>query len=189
MKDRVILRPNAVLFDEVIGNVQVSLVKSLQWLNYAFGGACKLVERTEKGKFITPSVYYKDKDYLRLEPNDKYGNTCFFYIHDSQDYEGNGDFGFGDLKGEVSIIFWFDTRTIPGAEGYNVEFVKQRILRALTHELEIPYGGLGVKRIFNDAKNVYDGFSIDKTDNQFYVYPYACLRFVCDMVAPEACYP
>lgn len=189
MNDRAIIRPNATLFDKTIGDVQVSLTKSLKWLNFAFGNVVKLVERNERGKFVTPSVYFKGNDYLRLEPDDKRGNVCFFYMHDSQDYEGGDSLsGFGDLRGTVSIIFWFDTRKIPGAEYYNVEFVKSEILRALTHELYLPSGDIQVRKIFHDANNVYKEFSIQKTDNQYYVYPYACLRFECDIHCEEGCY-
>ena len=45
MNDRAIIRPNAALFDKTIADVQVSLTKSLKWLNFAFGNVVKLVER------------------------------------------------------------------------------------------------------------------------------------------------
>ena len=41
---KVIIKENPVLLDKVIQDIQETLAEKLEWLNYAFGRAYKLVE-------------------------------------------------------------------------------------------------------------------------------------------------
>ena len=54
MNDRAIIRPNATLFDKTIADVQVSLTKSLKWLNFAFGNVVKFGREKREGEICYP---------------------------------------------------------------------------------------------------------------------------------------
>ena len=83
---KVVIKENPVLLDKVIQDIQETLAKKLEWLNYAFGRAYKLVEHRDDGsKFIYPAAYIGNSEYASLLPNDNFGNFCWFDLYDPQE--------------------------------------------------------------------------------------------------------
>ena len=65
---KVITKDNPVLLDKVIQSIQETLADKLEWLQYAFGRAYKLVRHEEDGnKFIYPAAYIGNSEYASLQ--------------------------------------------------------------------------------------------------------------------------
>ena len=106
------MKDNPVLLDKIIQDIQLALKDKLEWLDYAFGRAYKLVEHQDDGgKFIYPAAYIGKSEYVSLLPNDNYGNFCWFDIYDAQNItqvvQSTPQFTFSG-----AIVFWFNLDTI-----------------------------------------------------------------------------
>jgi len=177
---------NAVLFDKLIAEVQKGLVDNIDWLHHAFGRAQRIVSKTN-AKVYLPCVYAGKKEYLCVAPDDKLKNFCFFVIHDPIEYGWNSG-QYGSMTAKYSLIFWFDLRTIyPDGSNRNTEALKQDILRALNGKILMRSGSLNVTKIYEQAENIYKGYSLEETDSQFLMHPYAGFRFEGEMFVNETC--
>lgn len=200
---KVILKDNPVLLDKVIQDIQLTLTDKLKWLNYAFGRAYKLVEHENDGsKFIYPAAYIGNSEYVSLLPSDQYGNFCWFDIYDPQEItpvvQSLPQFTF---KG--AIVFWFNLNTIfPDADAMYTEEVKNDIVTVITGPgLIRNQGTLTISKIYERFENIYQGYSLEKVynnfvykgqgiqniDKQFFMHPYAGIRFEFTMITRELC--
>lgn len=187
--------PNAVMIDRVIGEVQTGLAANLEWLNAAFGRAQRLVKEMNGKRIITPNVYcgglqgHGENDYLEVSPDSKIGNFSFFLIDDPQRIDWNPGQQ-TEIKAPFALIFWFDLRTIFGdATNRNTEYVKAQILRVLNGRAgwRLRDGRITINRCYEQAANIYRGFSLDEIDNQFLMHPYAGFRFEGELTFDEIC--
>lgn len=170
--------PNAELLDEIIGKLQIGLVKKISWLDHAFGRAERLVRTNPNGrKFYTPNVYAGGNEYKELSPDSTVGNFCFFWVDDPQGVTWNLNQSVGISTG-FSIIFWFDYRRIFGNnEVRNKEALKREILNVLNNGILLKSGRVEITKIWELAENIYNGFSLDEIDNQFLMHPFGGFRF------------
>lgn len=188
--------PNAVMLDRVLGEIQRGLIGGLDWLDAAFGRAQKLVKTIDGKRYVTPNVYCgglegKGKnDYLEVSPDSHIGNFSFFVIHDPQiidTYVGQP----AEIKAPFSLIVWFDLRTIFGsATNRNTELVKAQILKILNGRTgwHLQGGRIVINKTYEQAQNIYSGFTLDENDNQFLMHPYGGLRFDGVIEYTEYCY-
>ena len=177
---------NPELLDKVLGEVQKGLTNNLPWLNYAFGRAQRLVKEIRKRKHYIPGVYSGKNDYLEVSPDADIGNFSFFKIEDPQLMDWDPKIR-GRIKADFSLIFWFDLRKIEGTQGRNTEMVKAQILKALNGGFPIRNGRISISRIYEEAENIYKGYSIQEVDNQFLMHPYAGFRFKGTLTINESC--
>jgi hypothetical protein len=179
---------NPQLLDLVFGEIQNGLVSSLGWMDKAFGRAQKLVKVIEKKKYYTPNVYSgKGNDYMPVSPDSKIGNFSFFWVDDPQTVDWQPR-QYGDLKTSFALIFWFDLRKVyPGTNERNTEVLKAQILRALNGGFPIKSGRIKVTRIYEQAEQIYRGFTLDELDNQFLMHPFAGFRFEGELTVMEPC--
>ena len=184
---KVIKKENPVLLDKVIQDIQETLAEKLKWLNYAFGRAYKLVEHGDDGsKFIYPAAYIGNSEYVSLLPNDNFGNFCWFDLYDPQEIttivQSLPQFTFSG-----AIVFWFDLNSIfADADAMYTEEVKDEIVRVLTGPgLIQTEGRLTLTKIYERFENIYKG--IQAIDKQFFMHPYAGLRFEFNMTTRELC--
>lgn len=187
---------NPVMIDRVIGEIQTALVSNLDWLDAAFGRAQRLVKILPTGKRITtPNVYCGGlsgkgvNDYIEVSPDSQIGNFSFCLVDDPQNLEWEQG---GQMTERVpfSIVFWFDLRTIfPYCNDRNTEYVKAQILQLLNGRTgwRLNDGRLRFNRIYEQAPNIYRGFSLDEIDNQFLMHPYAGLRFDGELSVDMPC--
>lgn len=188
--------PGAVMIDRVIGEIQKGLADGLSWLDAAFGRAQKLVKTIDGKKYITPNVYCgglhgKGKnDYLEVSPDSHIGNFSFFVINDPQTistFVGQP----AEIKAPFSLIFWFDLRTIFGNDtNRNTEMVKAQILKILNGRTSwhLQGGRIVINKSYEQAQNIYSGFTLDENDNQFLMHPYGGVRFDGVLEFMEYCY-
>lgn len=172
--DRIPIVSNPELTDRVIGDIQRELAGKLGWLNYAFGRAQRLVKMYGGKRVYSPNVYAGGNEYFPVSPDSKIGNFSFIQIDDPQTI-GQSDVR-ADIKAGFSIIFWCDMRTIPGAENRNTEAVKAEILAAL-NGVFLKAGRMSISRIYEQAENIYKGYTLDEVDNQFLMHPFCGFRF------------
>ena len=206
MKERnvkVIIKENPVLLDKVIQDIQETLAKKLEWLNYAFGRAYKLVKHDSDGsKFIYPAAYIGNSEYVSLLPNDNFGNFCWFDLYDPQEItavvQSLPQFAFSG-----AIVFWLDLNSIfPDSNAMYTEEIKDEIVRVLTGPgLIQTEGRLTVTKVYERFENIYKGYSLERIynnyaykgeeiqsiDKQFFMHPYAGLRFEFNMTTRELC--
>lgn len=178
---------NPKLLDRTIGDMQDGFVENLPWLNKAFGKAQRLVKIINEKKYFSPNVYVEGK-YIGVSPDSKIGNFCFFYVDDPQQIDVENYGTSGTIEANVSIIFWFDLRTIfNDANNRNTEEVKEQILKLLNGGMQINSGRFTVNTIYENAENIYKGFTLDEVDNQFLMHPYAGFKFQGKMKVFENC--
>lgn len=185
--ERIPVIANPQLIDKIIAEVQKGLTDNLSWLNHAFGRAQRLVKDIRGKKYFTPNVYAGGKDYIDVSPDAQIGNFSFFTIDDPQTVDWQPRIP-GDITVYYSLIFWFNVDRIAGAENRNTEFVKAEILKALNGKIFLKSGRLNVTKIYEQAENIYRGFSLNEIDNQFLMQPYAGFRFYGEMTINENCY-
>lgn len=200
---KIIKKENPVLLDKVIQDIQDTLTEKLEWLDYAFGRAYKLVEhRPDGNKFIYPAAYIGNSEYASLVPNDNFGNFCWFDIYDPQEItpivQAIPQFTFSG-----AIIFWVNLNSIfPDSNAMYSEEIKDEITQILTGPgLVKNQGKLTLTKVFERFENIYRGYSLEKIynnyvykgegiaaiDKQFFMHPYTGFRFEFTMITRELC--
>lgn len=178
--------PNPQLIDRVIADIQTGLATNLGWLDYSFGRAQKLIKDINGKKYSTPNVYAGGNEYLEVSPDANIGNFSFFQIDDPQFMDWQPKIR-GKLTVNYSLIFWFDTRKISGAENRNTEYVKAEVLKVLNGGFWLKSGRINVTKIYEQAENIYKGYSLEEVDNQFLMHPFAGFRLTGEMTINESC--
>lgn len=184
--DKIPIITNPQLTDIVIAEVQKGLVANLDWLDHAFGRSQKLVKQIDTTKYYTPNVYSGGKDYIDVSPSNDLGNYSFFVIDDPQYIDWQPRIP-GDITVSYSLIVWCNIDKIQGAQNRNTEFVKSEILKALNKTF-LKSGRLTVSKIYEQAENVYKGFTLDEISNQYMMHPYYAFRLVGEITVNESCY-
>ena len=187
--------PNSVMVDRVIGEIQTGLAANLPWLDAAFGRAQRLVKNINGKRWITPNVYCGGldgkgpNDYLEVSPDSQIGNFSFFVMDDPETlawYHGQQ----AEIKAPFALIFWFDLRRVYDSDtNRNTEYLKAQILRILNGRggWHLGNGRITINKCYEQAQNIYRGFSIDEMDNQFLMHPYAGFRFEGILEFDEIC--
>lgn len=180
--ERLNLKQNPEMFDvlgaEILGHLSTELV----WMDHFFG--CVQRVKTGKGKdrnYRIPAFYSTGLDYLDLTPDETLGNFCFITRHDPLGVSISRDGG--EMSGDFSLIFWFSIDKMPEAAQRNTEWVKLSILTALK-SLTLTAGRISLSEVFEDADNVFSGFSLDETENRYLMHPFCGMRFRCSFRMP-----
>lgn len=173
------------LLDKVFQEVQKGLKQSLPWLDKAFGRAQRIIKQINGKNYYIPAVYLKNNDYIEVLPDSGIGNFSFFTVGDPQEIEREPK-SRGVLKARFALIFWLDLRRISGAENRNTEFVKSEILKALS-DMHLKCGRIEAEQIYEQAENIYNGFTIKEVDNQFLMHPFAGFKITGTINVNESC--
>ena len=185
--------------------MQKTLATKLSWLDKAFGRAYKLVEhQPNSGKWVYPAAYTGQGEYVSLNPNDQFGNFCWFDIYDPQEIKQITQ-GLPQYIFRGAIIFWYNMETIyPDASYLHTEEIKNEVISLLTTPGIIKVQGkLVVKEAYERFENIYRGYTIQKIynefvyggqdlaakDKQFVMYPFGGLRIEFEMTTRELCQP
>ena len=192
-----------VLLDKILQDIQNMLMDKLEWLNYAFGRAYRLVEhRNDGNKFIYPAAYNGNGEYISLLPNDNFGNFSWFDIYDPQKItqvvQSAPQYTFSG-----AIIFWYNINSIyDDTTVLYTEEIKDNIIRVLTTPgIITTIGKLKIDNIYERFENIYKDYSIEKIynnyvykgegiqdiDKQFFMYPYAGIRIEFTLTTRELC--
>ena len=176
------------LIDKILGEIQRGLADNIEWLDNVFGKAYRLVSRDNMRRYYTPVVYTHGNEYLKMLPDSGLGNFVFFRVDDPQTMNWI-PYQQGSLKFTAALIVWFDLRRVfYGEDGRNIEAIKAEFLKVLNGCFTIRSGNLQVYRIYEQAENIYKGYTIEEVDNQFLIHPYGGLRIDLDINVNEDCY-
>lgn len=170
---------NPKLIDLALLDIQTNLLQ-LSWLKNAYGRAKKMVS----GKTIYPAVYKSKGEYQSLFPDHNDEAYSFFMIEDPQDYDWKPNIK-GSLSVRLSLIFWFDISKIESLDERNTEYLKDEILNHLNKGYK--HGSLEITRIYEDADNIFKGFSLKEVNTQYMMYPYAGFRFEGTLKVKQTC--
>lgn len=174
------------LFDRVIQNLQDAL-GGLSWLTHVFGRSERLVKMADGRKIFFPAVYYGNNEYIQLLPdNTELGNFVFFILDEPQVVT----VPFATLnrvKAPFALVAWVDMRTVDVAtDARNTEYVKEQLLKTVRRAW-VKSGSVSVERIYQQAENVFQGYSLDEVDNQYLMAPFAGFRLTGEFVIDEEC--
>jgi len=176
------------LFDEVVQQYQQELKNRLPWLNYSYGIAVTITTTgANSEEYKIPAVYDRGKEYKNICPSDIDGNYCFFYVDDPQRIDELSPYDAGKVTSDISIVFWYDTRTIGMADERNRNYVKAEILKALK-QIKPKRGSITFNTMYDEPSNVFERYDLSETDNQYLIQPFAGVRIVGEITAYEPCY-
>lgn len=184
------------MLDKVIGEIQTGLIAGVSWLEVAFGRAQRLTKVTASGRrIITPNVYAGgwngkgDFDYLEVSPDSEIASAFSFFVTEDPQTVLPG-VGLKEFRTPFGLIVWFDCRRVfSKASVRNTEKLKADVLKVLTGRsgFHLSAGHLEVTRIFEQATNIYRGFSLDEVDNQFLMHPFGGFRIEGILTFLEVC--
>ena len=175
------------LFDRIIQSLQDGLGE-LSWMNHIFGRCERLVKEMPDGRRLyTPNVYMGREEYELLTPdNRRLGNYSFFVMEEPQTVTSPQGV-FNRLRSPFSLIVWVDMREVERTtDTRDTERVKEDIIKAVRRAW-LRHGAVTLDRVYERAENVFHGFSLDETDNQFLMAPFYGLRLTGEMLIDEDC--
>lgn len=182
-------RENPALSERLFADIQQALAKEIGWLDNIYGKA-ERVQREIKGKRYYEPTWYKGRnDYETLIPSKSHlGNYCFFVLSEPQNTAFD-TWGTTKVTMPFSLIVWCDVRTTDpnNWDTRNTEYIKEQLLTALNGMHHFSTGHFTITRIYERAENVFAGFTLDETDNQFMMSPYAAFRFDGEIIVHTLC--
>lgn len=167
---------NPKLIDAVIGGIQPQLLARLSWLDYSFGRAQKIVKEVKGKRLLIPSVYAGKNNYFETTPDQNIGNFCFWWIEDPQEvYQQPWPV---QLKVKFSLIFWFNLAKVYNENSNrDTESLKLQVIESLLQHVRVRDGSITLNRVYEQAENIYRGFTLDEANNQFLIHPFSGFRF------------
>lgn len=185
--DRVYLKPGSPkLFDRAIQDIQNGLA-GLGWMDHIFGRCERLVKVIDGTKYYTPNVYFGKDDYILLTPDNKdLGNYCFF-VMDEPETIGAGMGIQLRMKAPFSLVVWVKVSECSTDDDRNIYEIENEVLDVLTRPGILKSGHVDIARIWHNAENVFQGFTLDEVDNQFLMSPFAGFRFQGELTITNDC--
>ena len=184
---RTIVEPtktNPVLADVAIEAAKTAL-KTLSWVDQAFGRAWPIAMDRGNTKLTEPCIYTKGNSYETVVPSADLGNYTFFVLMDSARYEEELDV----YRQPYALIVWYDMRrcfTENGANRRDTENLKDDIIEVLS-SASTKTSRITVNRIMEMPKSVYKEFTFDTQQNQALVQPYGAIRFEGEIIMMKLC--
>lgn len=180
-------RPLIPIFtDKLICELQDYLIENLNWLDHAFGRCQRLITLKDGRSYYYPGIHIESGKYINVFPTSEFGNFSFFHIADPQRVEFNSH-SFNRVWANYALIFWFNLDSIFTTTERNTEVMKAQIIQILTRNIYLKSGSITVNNIYEQAENIYKGFSIKEIESQFLMQPYAGFRFEGEIYFNESC--
>lgn len=176
------VKSNPRLADKVIEALKSGLLDRLSWLDQAFGRVWKITNIIDGRRYVDPCIYTTGNKYESLVPSADLGNYCFFTLNDPTEV---GEYGV--VTQSLSMILWVDlNRCYTEGNRRDTENIKEEVLAAID-DIGISGGSVSVAMVYEEPQNVFRGFTLDETQNQFMTHPYAGFRFDMTMTAQMTC--
>lgn len=186
----------AISLDYLLQEAQLGLIEGLPWLDASFGRSQRIVRMQGGRRIVTPNVFcggwkgHGENDYLEVSPDSKIGNFSFFEIEDPQTIETGATWA-RSIKVPISLIVWFDLRRVYETASYrNIEYLKEQVLHILNggSGWHLSHGRITIAKTYERAENIYRGYTLSETDNQFLIHPFGGLRFEGWIDYTELCF-
>ena len=177
------------LFDEAVGYIQAAINADNSlgaYFDNIFGIAERTVKIIDGRKYFTPCWYTGKGEYLGLLPDDKLGNYAFFTLDEPQEIEHEQGLQNRYTCG-FNIIVWgrFDSTTDVDGDR-NREAFKSELLRVIEGTW-MKRGYFLLDRIYERAENVFQGYTTDEVDNQYFMQPYFGYRIHGELTITDEC--
>jgi hypothetical protein len=172
----------------VASKMQDELLRLLPWLTHAFGISQRMTGQRDGGAaFRYPAAYIGAGEYTNTLPTDALGNYSFIVIDDPQKVAFQR-FRNATIRCTFSLVVWYDLRRIfHSTEQRNTEEVKRQLLHALS-VMELPEATrLGVASVYEQAENVWRGYTLSEQEAQYMTHPYGALRLEGELTYVEGC--
>lgn len=151
--------------DNKIDEVKIGLAL-LPYFSQCFGRAFKFREKTsDKKTKISPAVILQGNDLNIIRPNDKQSGVAFFYVKSPANYQNYTPASNNEMKFTVDLVMWFNSTMIAGWEG--LESALQEIKALISS-----YPAFSMVQITYEAEQIYDGFTLEEVEKQYFCHPY-----------------
>lgn len=187
---------NPVGIDRPIQELQ-NTIAALGWIEKSFARAYtsyrhdiptnKLIIYPEVWQGRTGSGNH-DADMLNVMPNDNLKSQSFIKVDDPTSTVERVSNGKSRMGVTIQIIIWFDIRQIDKTVPYRfTEVLKAQAQAAIANCQLTKESSVSILRIYEEADNVFRGYTIDKVKNQELVHPFGGFRFECSLLYVEDC--
>lgn len=182
------------MLDRVIGELQQGLVNAFPWLDAAFGRAQRITRIINGKRVIAPACYcggwrnHGENDYIEVGPDSKIGNFVYFEVDDPETIDA-GIWG-RTITSPFALVFWGDMRILSGElTARNIEMLKADFLYFLAGRMgwHLKQGRITTGRVYEQAQNIYKGYSLDEVDAQYLMHPYCGFRIEGTLTFDEIC--
>lgn len=187
-----------VMLDKAIGEIQKGLANNIAWLDAVFGRAQRLTRLVNGKTYKEPFVYAggtsyalgnNNNDYINVSPDAKIGNFAFFDVSEPHKIEPYNHGIQNTIKTPFALVVWVDLRKVYNDQrNRNTEALKAQLLRELNGGFLHPSGRYVFNKIFEQSENVYKGYTLDETTNQYLMHPYWACRIEGVLSYDEPCY-
>lgn len=173
---------------------------ALPWLEKIYGRTYLSYRSDSKGKLITypeawqgvEGVKPRTRDLINVMPNDNLNSQIFFRVDDPINVLNYAPDNRNQMRATLQIIVWFNldfiNKTLDSPLTYRyTEILKSQIQQAITSCQFTPYSSITVLRVYEEAENVFRGYTIDKVKQQELVHPWGGFRFECELTYQEDC--
>ena len=189
---------NAVMLDKAIADLQLGLAETIGWLDAIFGRAQRITRVVNGRTYKEPFVYAGgtnytkgnyDNDYLGVSPDGNIGNFAFFDVNEPHRIEPYNRGVQNTIKTPFALIVWVDLRHVYNStKNRNTEQLKAQLLRELNGGFKHPNCGYEFNKIYELSENIYKGYTLDETTNQYLMHPYWACRIEGEIKYNEPCY-
>lgn len=178
------------LLGMIIEETRHALEENIGWLDRAFGRAERLVKLDAAGRRVyTPAIHVGGNEYKYLTPGSDIGNFSFFHIPDPWQVDWMQRQAVG-ITAPFRLILWWDYRRIYNDAGTrDIDNIVKEVLDLLNGGFWLRSGRLKAERVYTLAENIYQGYTLDETDNQFLMHPYGGMRIDGIFTIKESCTP
>ena len=162
------------MFDLAFSDICQQLEEHIPWLDNAYG-IVRYITRDDKPE---PFIYLGNGEYRSVLPDDRNGNFSFVELSPKANYHNWNAGRSPILKAEFSIIFWFNTNTIPnGSEGPKTEEIRAEISRVLWQEVTPKHASIRMAGINTEAINIFSRYYQPSMDAKYMMHPYGAIKF------------
>jgi len=177
---------NATMLDTVLLEISIHFKAELSWLNNCYTAAQKMIKQEKNKDIYYPAVFTGNNQYLSLMPDSHLGNYSFFRMNDPETIEYYAR-NVNQITANFDMIFWFNlNKVFPTDTGRNLETLKMQILKEF-RVMTLTRGTIILNEIYKEAKNIFDGYTIKESQEQFMMHPYGALMFRGNLIYKEDC--
>lgn len=174
--------------DKPIQDIQTAIA-TIPWIEKSFGRTWQAYKTVDKKEIVYPETWQgTDKDLLDVMPNDNVNAQSFITVGEPFRIPNYNKRNFNRVTGIINIIVWFNLERLVDTVDYRfTEILKLEVLRTLNEMTFKAEAGITVNQIWEQANNVFAGFTIDRLKQQELVHPFGGFRFECQLTYLEDC--